>query len=371
MVLQQLKLLNFKNCVEAELHFSDKINCFTGLNGSGKTNILDAIHYLSLCKSYFNPSDVQNILHNESFFSIQGFFSMNNASTLDVVSCVQRRNARKVMSLNKNEYERLADHIGLFPLVIITPSDISLIYEGSEERRRYLDGVISQFDRVYLNNLVQYNKALLQRNILLKKFAERNYFDEGLLKVYDEQLIQYGIPVFEKRQEVINSFIPVFRSFYSFISGESEEVGITYQSPLNEVPFAELLQLSLADDRQMKYSTVGIHKDDLLFTLEGLPLKRFGSQGQQKSFLVAIKLAQFEYTYKMKGYKPALLLDDIFDKLDVNRIQQMMKLVSENNFGQIFITDTHQERIEYIFKDIETKPRIFQVDKGKITLIVS
>jgi DNA replication and repair protein RecF len=365
MLLDSLQLVNFKNYTEVQVGLSPKVNCFVGPNGAGKTNLLDAIYYLSFCKSYFNPADMQNIRHSESFFALNGYYRRNGS--LDHVQCIQQRESRKVFKLNKKEYDRLADHIGLLPLVIITPSDAVLIQGGSEDRRKYVDSVISQFDRLYLDSLLSYNKALMQRNALLKAFAEHGRFDEHALAIYDEKMLSLGNEIFEKRRQFLESFVPVFASYYKFISLDKEEVGIEYQSQLNTQDMAALLKASLTNDRSARYTTAGVHKDELVFTIGGYPVKRFGSQGQQKSFLVAVKLAQFDYIRQIKGYMPILLLDDIFDKLDVLRIQQMMKLVSENNFGQIFITDTHRERIEYIFKEIETEIKVFEVRNGAVT----
>jgi DNA replication and repair protein RecF len=344
---------------------SPKVNCFVGPNGAGKTNILDAIYYLSFCKSFFNPADNQNIRHEAPFFTINGSYRRNGGN--DIIQCIQQRNARKQFKINKKEYERLADHIGLFPLVIITPSDSVLIQGGSEERRKYIDSVISQFDRLYLDDLLNYNKVLAQRNYLLKTFADHNNFNPTTLSVYDDKLSELGTQIFNKRRNFLSSFLPVFSYYYAFISREQEGVEIEYQSGLFEMPMHQLLTSSVQQDRVLRYTSCGIHKDELVFKISGHPVKRFGSQGQQKSFLVAIKLAQFDYICKLKGYMPILLLDDIFDKLDVNRIQQIMKLVSENSFGQIFITDTHRERIEYIFNEIQTEVKIFEVRNGSIT----
>jgi DNA replication and repair protein RecF len=365
MCLEELQLIHFKNYESASLQLSPKVNCFVGPNGAGKTNILDAIYYLSFCKSFFNPLDNQNINHNAEFFTINGSYLKNGS--IDNVQCIQQRNARKQFKINKKEYDRLADHIGHFPLVIITPADSVLIQGGSEDRRKYIDSVISQFDRLYLEDLINYNKVLLQRNSLLKSFAENNRFSPDTLAIYDEKLAKLGNAIFVKRRDFLKDFLPVFEKYYAFISMESESVEIEYQSGLFEKTMEVLLEDSINQDRILRYTSTGIHKDDLVFKISSYPVKRFGSQGQQKSFLVAIKLAQFDYIRNLKGFMPILLLDDIFDKLDVDRIQQMMKLVSEHTFGQIMITDTHRERIEFIFKDINTNVRIFEVRNGSIT----
>jgi DNA replication and repair protein RecF len=368
MFLKRLNISNFKNCLEADIAFSDKINCFVGMNGAGKTNLLDAIHYLSFCKSYFNPIDIQNINHENDFFAVHGEF-MKNGERSDLVSCLQHRNQKKVVKLNKKPYDRLADHIGLFPLVMVSPYDRDLINEGSEVRRRYIDSVISQFDKFYLDDLIQYNKALAQRNILLRDFAEKRTFDRSLIEIWDEQLINPGVKIFAKRKDFIVNFLPVFRRYFEFISHGTEHVDIKYESQLDGTDFRELIQKNTDQDRSARYTTSGTHKDDLLFSMDQYPIKKFGSQGQQKSFVIAIKLAQFDYTRDIKGFKPILLLDDIFDKLDDTRVEQIVKLVGENSFGQVFITDTRQDRIEQIIKNLQIEHRIFRVDSGMIFFI--
>jgi DNA replication and repair protein RecF len=364
MYLRRLTLVSFKNYQSAEYSFTDKINCFVGNNGAGKTNLLDAIHYLSFCKSYFNPIDSQNIRHGDDFFMINGVYHRQD-STSEQVQCIQKRNSRKKFLFNKKEYDRFADHIGLFPLVMISPYDRDLINDGSEVRRKFIDSVISQFDKFYLDDLINYNRVLLQRNALLKSFAENQSFDKEALSSWDRQMVLLGNSIFLKRKEFLESFIKIFGHYFGFLSCGDEKVGIEYQSQLEENDFAELLTACSERDRAAQYSTVGIHKDDLGFTISGYPIKKFGSQGQQKSFIVAIKLAQFDYTRNVKGFKPVLLLDDIFDKLDDLRVEQLIKLVSENNFGQVFITDTSELRIRKIFDQMEIDHMIFIIDNRK------
>lgn len=368
MYLQKLSITNFKNYGDATLLFSDKINCFIGDNGAGKTNLLDAIHYLSFCKSYFNLVDTQNIKHNESFFSIHGTY-LKNGDSPDVVSCIQKTDQRKVFKINQKEYERLSDHIGLFPLVMVSPYDRDLINEGSDVRRRYLDGVISQFDKQYLDDLIRYNKALVQRNALLKQLPDNKPFNYNLVEIWDNQLTDYGHRIFEKRKSFLIDFTPVFQKYFSFISEGKETVSINYTSQLFSRSLDELLAVSVDKDRAAKFTTHGIHKDDLELQISGYPLKKFGSQGQQKSFVIAIKLAQFDYTRDIKGFKPVLLFDDIFDKLDDKRVHQVIRLVSENSFGQVFITDTQRSRIETLFRQVDIDHRIFEINEGKITLL--
>ena len=367
MFLQKLTLSYFKNYSHAELEFSDKINCFIGDNGAGKTNILDAIYYLSFCKSYFNPVDSQNIKHDCDFFAIHGSYQ-NQGNSADKVSCIQKRNHKKVFRLNKNDYKRLADHIGVVPLVMISPYDRDLINDGSELRRKYIDGVISQFDKVYLNDLINYNKTLLQRNTLLKQMFDARVFDEAAIEIWNNTLVLHGDTIFEKRQKFLDEFNPLFEEYYSFLAGSSEKVNITYESQLHDNSFSDLLIRSSEKDRITRYTTNGIHKDDLIFTINGFPVKKFGSQGQQKSFVIAVKLAQFEFTRRIKSFKPILLFDDIFDKLDDNRVKQIIQLVSENNFGQVFITDTQKQRIEKLFNLVDIDHRIFNVSDGEVEL---
>jgi DNA replication and repair protein RecF len=360
MYLKNISLFNFKNYSRAEYLFSDKINCFAGNNGVGKTNLLDAIHYLSFCKSFFNPVDMQNIRHGEEFFTLQGSFIRNDDTQVQV-QCIQKRNHRKRFLMNKKEYDRLADHIGNFPLVMISPYDRDLINDGSEIRRKYIDSVISQFDKLYLDDLIQYQKALVHRNALLKSFADRRTFSSSELETWDEQMIQRGEAVYVKRKEFLEKFTPLFSHYFNFISGDNETVNIVYQSRLHEGPFREILENALSSDRSAQYSTAGIHKDDLDFLISAYAVKKFGSQGQQKSFVIAMKLAQFDYTRNIKGFKPILLLDDVFDKLDDLRVKQLINLVSENNFGQVFITDTSEERLRRIFETLPIDHKIFVI----------
>lgn len=370
MHLKQLKFTNFKNYEEGEMEFSPKINCFIGNNGVGKTNILDAIYYLSFCKSYFNPIDSQNIRHHQDFFAIHGHYEQANGS-VEKVQCQLKPTRRKHFKLNDKEYERLADHIGFIPLVMISPYDRDLINNHSDVRRKYIDGVISQFNGLYLNNLLSYNKALQQRNALLKSFAEKRYFEVSLLEMWDQKLNQLGTEIHEVRKEFVKDFLPIFQKYFNFISEGKELVGMEYISQLREESLESLLKNSLAKDRAIRYTSVGIHKDDLEFKISEYTIKKYGSQGQQKSFVVAIKLAQFEYMRLIKKQKPILLLDDIFDKLDSQRVEQIVKLVNEEEFGQVFITDTQQERIEHIFENNNMDHRIFSIENQIITPINS
>ena len=364
MYLQQLSLLNFKNYAEAELTFQPGVNAFAGNNGAGKTNLLDAIHYLALCKSYFNPIDSQQIKQGADFFMVNGTFEKDKQR--EVIACGLKRNQKKQFKRNKKEYTRLADHIGLFPLVMISPYDISIIIEGSEERRKFIDNVISQTDNHYLDELIAYNKTLLNRNALLKLIADTGRYDADLLEIYDEQLVASGNRIFQKRKAFMDTFTQIFNKHYSFISDDAESVELVYESQLLVDDFAQLLKRSTERDRVLERTTNGIHKDDLQFSIHGMAMKKFGSQGQQKSFLIALKLAQYTFLYNQKGYKPLLLLDDIFDKLDENRTHKLMKMVSDNDFGQVFITDTSAARINGIFSALGIDIRLFNVEKGVV-----
>ncbi len=369
MFLKHLSLINFKNYHEFEANFSEKVNCFVGQNGMGKTNLLDAIHYLSFCKSFFNPIDSQNIKHTEGFFVIQGQFE--KAGEENVVYCGIKRNQKKIFKKNKKEYDRLSEHIGQFPLVMISPNDSELINGTSEIRRRFLDGIISQYDKVYLDKLISYNQVLKQRNALLKHFAVQNSFDSETLEIWDEQLIIHGRTIIEKRQEFLKHFIPLFNSYYNFISDSRELVGLDYENSLEGRDFKTVLLTCLAKDRALQYTTVGPHKDDLDFKLNGFSLKKFASQGQQKSYLMALKLAQFEFIRQQKNIKPLLLLDDVYDKLDEQRFTKLLEMVSSDKFGQVFITDTHPERIERALTNKDIAHRIFIVGEGQAALAPS
>jgi len=363
MYIKALQLVNFKNCASAEYDFAPGVNCFVGENGAGKTNVLDAIYYLSHCKSYFNPIDSQNIKHEEPFFVIQGDFDTGEHT--DTVYCGVKRGQKKMFKREGKEYDKLSEHIGRYPVVIISPYDKDLVYAGSDIRRKFIDSIISQFNAPYLERLIRYNKALAQRNSLLKYFWENRTFDPAGLEVWNEQLIEAGSYIFEARRDFLNSFVPVFQRLHERVSGGKEEVGLTYQSQLNDRSIQELLDQHQEQDRQRQHSTAGIHKDDLVFEIGGHPLKKFGSQGQQKTYLIALRLAQFEFIAQKKDMKPILLLDDVFDKIDDQRVRQLMELVSEHNFGQIFVTDTDVNRVPEIFNSIEAPGKLFNLSNGE------
>ncbi len=364
MYLRNISLLNFKNYSQVELTFSPKINCFVGNNGVGKTNILDAVYYLSLTKSFFNAIDTQNIKYDHDFSVIQGDFEKDGK--IEQIYCGIARNRKKQFKRNKKEYQRLADHIGLLPVVMISPADSSLIIEGSSERRRFIDTVIAQYDKPYLEDLINYNKALSQRNRLLKNFSRNNSFSEESMQLWNDQLIPPGERIYGKRVEFIKRLIPIFQHYYDSIAKGGEKVSLSYQSHLNEGDFRELLREAEYKDRILQYTTVGIHKDDLNLKLSGYPIKRVGSQGQQKTYLLALKLAKFEFIKNIVGFHPILLLDDIFDKFDKLRVKQIIELVAHQEFGQIFITDTHQDRLETILNELPADYKLFRINEEVI-----
>lgn len=359
MHLKNLSLINYKNFEAKDFEFDAKINCFVGANGIGKTNALDAIYHLSLGKSYFNPIATQNIRHETDFFVIDGTFE--NKDREEKVVCSLKRGAKKIIKRNAKAYDRLSDHIGLLPLVIISPSDRDLITEGSDTRRKFMDGVIAQSDKTYLQNLIKYNKVVSQRNSLLKYFAVNHTFDATTLAVYNDQMVEYGTPIFEKRAAFLETFIPIFKEQYAVISGNNEDVALTYESKLLGANLMSLLEKNIDRDKALQYTSVGIHKDDLSFKISEYPIKKFGSQGQQKSFLIALKFAQFHFMKEVAKTTPILLLDDIFDKLDENRVAHIIALVNNENFGQIFISDTHPERTENVVKNIHQSYKIFKL----------
>jgi len=359
MYLQKLSLVNFKNISAQTFDFHQKINCFVGNNGVGKTNILDAIYYLSFAKSYFNPIATQNIKHDEAFFVVEGDYLVNERS--EKIICTLKKGHKKVLKRNGKAYDKFSEHIGQFPLVIISPADRDLVTEGSDVRRKFVDGVISQQNKTYLQNLLSYNKVLSQRNALLKYFAINRTFDALNLQVYNEQLSVLGTKIYQKRKDFLALFIPIFNQKYQIISDDKEQVNLLYNSQLNDFEMIDLLKENLNKDKMLQYTSVGIHKDDLSFEIGDYPIKKFGSQGQQKSYLIALKLAQFEFIKKQSTVTPILLLDDIFDKLDENRVSQIVELVNDDEFGQIFITDTHKERTENILKQSDKPYQIFKL----------
>ena len=365
MHLKSIHLINFKNYEEAEIALSSNVNCFVGMNGSGKTNILDAVHYLSLCKSYMNVLDRQNIRFDQQFFAIQGIWDKDQQEI--AIHCAVKAGAKKVFKRNKKEYEKLADHIGQFPAVMISPYDRDLISEGSELRRKWMDGIISQFDRHYLDDIQKYGKILDQRNALLKNMYEQRLFDRESIEVWNDQMSRIGTAIHLKRKQFLEEFIPVFQERYNYIGLEEEEVHLEYRSQLNEMSFDDLLKAFEKKDAITHYSNGGTHKDDLLFTIKGHPIKKFGSQGQQKSFIIALRLAQYDWLKKQLNVNPVLLLDDIFDKLDQIRVKKLLNLVSNNYFGQVLVTDTDETRLRDIFQTGDFESKMFSVDQGVVS----
>ena len=364
MWIKKLNIVNFKNWEQGEFEFSPNINCLVGLNGAGKTNVLDALCYLTHARSYFNPMDSQNVLFGADFFVLQGVFDRNDSE--EHIYLGLKKGGKKNLRRNDAEYQRLADHIGYLPSVMISPYDRDLITEGSEQRRKLMDSIISGYDKLYLDALIRYNKALQQRNQLLKNFHERKTWDSGLLEIYNFTLCEFGGLIHEARKKFIEFIKPLFLRFYNEISAQAEEVDIRYQSDLYQKNMETLLKENEQRDSYLLYTSKGIHKDDLEFTLCEQPLKKFGSQGQQKTFLIALKMAQFYMVKEKSGLNPMLMLDDIFDKLDEQRVEQLIALVNKSDYGQIFITDTHPERTLKLAKKFDAEAAVFYIKDGSI-----
>lgn len=359
MFLKELSLTNYKNFESLKFSFDTKIICFVGLNGVGKTNILDSIYHLSYTKSYFNPIPSQNIKHGETFFFISGRYVINDKEENILVSL--KKGDKKIIKRNNKLYKKFSDHIGKIPLVLISPDDRNLIIEGSETRRKFIDGIISQTDKEYLNNLIDYNKTLKQRNALLKMFYDNSESIRKTIDIYDRQLSSDAQKIYDKRREFLNEFIPIFKSRYKELSNDKENVEIKHSSDISpDQNLYKLLKNSFEKDLRFQYTTKGIHKDDLNLNLDNFPIKKYGSQGQQKTFLIAMKLAQFDYLSKLDS-KPILLLDDIFDKLDDTRVKQIINLVNQEKFNQIFISDTNKTRSENIIKKVNKSYKIFEI----------
>ena len=362
MIIDRISILNFKNIAEAELAFSPKMNCLFGDNGMGKTNLLDALYYLSFTKNYTNLSDIQLINHGADFCVLQGYYSEGEIT--EEIYCGIKRKQKKVFKRNKKEYERLSEHIGLIPIVMISPADTDLIQRGSEERRKFVDMLICQYDKEYLQALIYYNKALIQRNSLLKENTSLS--DTSLFEILEEQMIHHGQIIYEKRKTFISDFLPVFKRYYSIISDESETVDLQYESQLDDFSLIELLSEKREKDKILGYTSAGIHKDDFNFLLDNYLIRKIGSQGQNKTYLIALKLAQFSF-FMQKGSVPILLLDDLFDKLDAKRVEKIIQLVSQPEFGQIFITDTNRKYLDEILTSMQYDYKLFQVNQGVIT----
>ena len=361
MHLKKIALLNFKNMTQEELALCPGINCLVGDNGAGKTNVVDAVYYLSMCKSSLQMTDAQSIRHGADFFLVEGQYATDAGKSESVV-CSFSRKGGKVLKRNGKEYDRLSDHVGLIPAVIVSPADSALISDAADERRRYLNGCISQLDRGYLSAVMRYNAVLSERNRYLKVGS-----DEDMLSIYDRQLAEHGQAIYEKRKAFAERLQPLVGEYYALLSGRREQVELTYRSELAEAPFTELLQRARQRDLANQFTTAGIHRDDLVLKIGGYPLRKYGSQGQQKSFLIALKLAQYTIVAREKGEKPILLLDDLFDKLDAGRVEQLIRLVSEDSFGQILITDCNPTRLRTILDKAGGEYALFTVGNGAVT----
>ena len=360
MIIRKLSVINFKNHSAQNFDFSSQINCFVGNNGVGKTNILDALHYLSVAKSFLGNTDLNNIKLNQDFFALEA--EIFDGEKDNILQIQQPKETKKILKKNDKIYNRIADHIGFLPSVIISPYDSNLISDAGESRRKFLDSMISQTDADYLFNLIQYQKTVQQRNSLLKSFAKNRFFDAESLEIYDEPLTKFGTRIFEKRKQFTDLMIPIIQNYYRVISHDDEEVSVQYKSDLFQADFPGILKENLERDRVLTYTSKGVHKDDLLFEMNGSPMRKTASQGQQKSFLIALKLSQMNRIKALTGKTPILLLDDIFDKLDDSRVSQLIELVNKEHFGEIFITDTSKERTENIVKRINEESRIFEIE---------
>ena len=362
MYLKKISLINFKNIEQESIDLCDGINCFVGDNGTGKTNIVDAAYYLSMCKSSLTMTDGQSIRHGNDFFMVEGQYTTDSNKS-ESISCSFSRKGGKILKRNGKEYDRLADHVGLIPVVISSPADTTLISDAAEERRRYLNSFISQLDKSYLTALIKYNAVLAERNRLLKLSA-----DEEILKIYDQQLVESGETIHSQRAKIVEELQPIIGRYYAALSGDREQVELNYKSELNGASFDELLKNSRQKDIVNEHTTSGIHRDDMVLKIGGYPLRKYGSQGQQKSFLLALKLSQYSIIAKRTDTKPILLLDDLFDKLDMGRVEQLIELVGGDDFGQIFITDCNRTRLQNILSVAEVNYQLFEINDGKLTL---
>ena len=357
--LKKISIINYKNIVDKEYNLDPKINCFVGNNGVGKTNILDSIYHLALGKSYFNLRNDQLINKNEDFMVIDGLFDLNGKK--ENIICSIKRGDKKNLKRNGKTYKKFSNHIGLIPVVLISPYDNDLINEGSSERRKFIDSIISQNNKEYLINLIAYSRVIQNRNSLLKQYNKSVDFDLDTIKIYDDQIIKLSEPIFMARKNFFNDFKNLVIEKYDQISENQERISIEYKSDLFDSEIKNLIENSFQKDVILQYTSSGIHKDDFIFNLDGSRIKKFGSQGQQKSFLIALKLAQFEYLKNKTGNSPILLLDDIFDKLDLIRVKRIVEIVNSTNFGQLFLSDTDRERIEKVLSSLNLSSKIFDV----------
>ena len=363
--LKKLSIINYKNLIEKEYLLDPKINCFVGNNGVGKTNILDSIYHLAIGKSYFNMRNDQIINHDKEYMVIDGVFNLNEKK--ENIVCSIKKGQKKVLKRNGKPYKKFSNHIGLIPIVLISPYDNDLINDGSSERRKFIDFIISQNDKDYLLNLISYSKIIQNRNKLLKEYNKSIDFDLDTIKVYNDQLVKLSKPIFNIRKTFMEEFKPLIIDKYNQISENKEKISIEYKSDLFITDIQELIDNSFQKDIILQYTSVGIHKDDFIFNINNNTLKKFGSQGQQKSFLIALKLAQFDYLKNQTGNSPVLLMDDIFDKLDMLRVKRIVNIVNSTNFGQLFISDTDKDRIQKVLSSLNISSKIFEVWKGIIS----
>jgi len=357
--LKKISIINYKNILDKEYELDPKINCFVGDNGVGKTNILDAVYHLSMGKSYFNVKNDQLINRGKDYMLVDGVFELNNKNESIVFSL--KIGEKKVLKRNGKPYKKFSNHIGLIPVVLISPYDNDLINEGSSERRKFIDSIISQNDKEYLINLIAYTRVIQNRNKLLKQYNRSVDFDLDTIKVYDDQIYKLSEPIFKARDKFIKEFTPLVLEKYKHISDDKEKISIEYKSDLINNHIENLIKDSFQKDVILQYTSVGLHKDDFVFNIDENRIKRFGSQGQQKSFLIALKLAQFDYLKNETGNSPILLMDDVFDKLDLMRVKRIVEIVNSTNFGQLFLSDTDKERIEKVLSSLNLSSKIFEV----------
>lgn len=365
MHLQKISLTNFKSYQYNTFDFSPQVNCIVGENGSGKTNLLDAIYFLALTKSSISNQDALSINHEMEYMMIEGeFCTLKDAlekSTLITVAL--QKGQKKAVLHDKKAYEKISHHIGKFPVVMLSPNDTDIIRDGSEERRKFFDGVMAQLDSEYLENILQYNRLLLQRNSLLKQFADKNYIDHLLLDIYSDPLVEFSLKITEARKQFMSAFLPIFKKHYGLLADYREEVAMIYESAVETNDFEQLFRKNRQRDLAAQRTTMGSHKDEFTFEIDGFTLRKFGSQGQQKSFVIALKLAQFELLALTKNIRPILLLDDIFDKLDDRRIKQLISMMVDGTFEQVFITDARPERTRQLLEDIKIAVKYFEISK--------
>lgn len=359
MYLKRVIIFGFKNISEAEIEFSSKLNCITGMNGSGKTNLLDAIYYLSMTKSYFSNTDLHTIAYGSDMCRISGEYQREESS-FENISLSMERDGLKHIKRNSKSYIKISEHIGLIPIVMVSPYDTCLINESGEERRRFINAILSQLDKEYLRKVQNYNHLLQQRNRLLKS----QNINEELLDTFSQRMSVNASYIFARRAEFANLLMPIADKYYKMLSGGKESISIVYKSDLQEDELMSLLSNSKTRDYALKYTTCGVHRDDLQFYMDNYPYRVSGSQGQQKSFLISLKLAQFEIMRDIYKRAPILLLDDVFDKLDMERVEALLNLVSSNFFGQIFITDSNKVRVEAILNKINGSTSSFEIKNG-------